>query len=195
VGVIKILRWEKVRGRLRFDFVCGARALEDHAWRTEALVEGARRRTLKDRELLLHLERAAAERDELRKRLDDLSERLVLAEAKERVGDPPRPVSDWSAQRPRDEARRFAIKCLEAGAPWAAIAAGAPDPVVILGRAKALGFDLKSIVGALLERSGGRGGGSPDLVQASAVDAAKAEAAWRWAVEELERATGVTPRS
>ena len=195
VGVIKILRWEKVRGHLRFEFVCGARALEDHAWRTEALVEGARRRTLKDRELLAHLERAAAERDELRKRLDELSERISLAEAKEKVGDPPRPVSDWSARRPREEARRFAIKCLEAGAPWAVIGTGAPDPVVVLGRAKTLGIDLKAIVPALLERSGGRGGGSPDLVQASATGAEKAEAAWRWAVGELERATGATPRS
>ena len=27
VGVIKIVRWEKVRGNLRFEFLCGARAL------------------------------------------------------------------------------------------------------------------------------------------------------------------------
>ncbi|HKQ58362.1 MAG TPA: alanyl-tRNA editing protein, partial [Candidatus Eisenbacteria bacterium] len=82
VGAIKIVRWEKVRGNLRLEFLCGARALRDHAWRTEALVEAARRRTLKDRDLLAHLERAAEERDELRKRLDALSERLVAAEAR-----------------------------------------------------------------------------------------------------------------
>ena len=45
VGVIKIVGWEKVRGNLRFEFLCGGRALRDHAWRTEAMVEGARRRT------------------------------------------------------------------------------------------------------------------------------------------------------
>jgi alanyl-tRNA synthetase len=190
VGAIKILRWEKVRGNLRFDFVCGARALQDHAWRTEALVEGARRRTLKDRELLAHLEKAAAERDELRKRLDELSERLLLAEARARVGQPPRPVTDFAPTRTREETRRFAIKCLEAGAPWVAIAAGAPEPVVVLGRAKSLALDLKSLVAGLLERTRGRGGGSPDLIQSSAADAASAEAAWRWGAEELPKLLG-----
>lgn len=185
VGAIKILRWEKVRGNLRFDFVCGARALEDHAWRTEALVEGAKRRTLKDRELLAHLEKAAAERDDLRKRLDELSERLILSEARERVGNPPRPVTDFAERRSREEVRRLAIKCLEAGAPWVAIGAGSPEPVVVLGRAKALTLDLKSLVPELLERTGGRGGGSPELVQASATDASSAEAAWRWSVEQI----------
>ena len=56
VGVIKIVRWEKVRGNVRFEFLCGGRALRDYAWRTEALLEAARRRTLKDRELIAHLE-------------------------------------------------------------------------------------------------------------------------------------------
>src|SRR4030095_3442582 len=96
-----------------------------------------------------------------------------------------RPVTDFAAQRTRDEVRRFAIKCLEAGAPWVAIAAGAPDPVVVLGRAKTLSPDLKALVPELLERTGGKGGGSPDLVQASAADAPRAEAAWRWAVEHI----------
>jgi alanyl-tRNA synthetase len=48
VGAIKVLRWEKVRGNLRFEFAVRRRSLEDHAWRTEALVEkrasGARSR-------------------------------------------------------------------------------------------------------------------------------------------------------
>jgi alanyl-tRNA synthetase len=195
VGAIKVVRWEKVRGNLRFEFLCGARALDDHAWRTEALVEGARRRTLKDRELLAHLERAAAERDELRRRLDELSERLLLADARTRVGDPPRPVSDFSASRSREEARRFAIKCLEAGAPWVSIGAAAPEPVVVVGRAKRIPLDLKALVPELLERSRGRGGGSPDLVQAAAADAESARAAWSWSLTQLEERTGARPAS
>src|SRR6185295_17028066 len=65
VGVVKVVRWEKVRGNVRIEFLCGARAVADHAWRTEALLEAAKRRTLKDRELIAHLEKAAEERDEL----------------------------------------------------------------------------------------------------------------------------------
>jgi len=90
--------------------------------------------------------------------------------------------------------RRLAIKCLEAGAPWVAVGAGGPEPVVVAGRAKALDLDLKAMVPALLERTGGRGGGSPDLVQSAARDAAAAESAWRWIAGELAARTGRAPR-
>ena len=185
VGAIKIVRWEKARGNLRFEFLCGARALDDHAWRTEALVESARRNTLKDRDLIEHLERALAERDQLRKRLQELTERLLLAEARERAGDPPRPVTDFAAERPRDEVRRFALKCLEVGAPWVVAGAGAPEPTVVAARQKILPLDLKALVPGLLERAKGRGGGSPDMVTVAAADALAAEEAWRWIVGEI----------
>jgi alanyl-tRNA synthetase len=190
VGVVKIVGWEKLRGNLRLEFLCGGRALRDHAWRTEALVEAARRRTLKDRDLIAHLERAADERNEIRKRLDALSERMLATDARERVGDPPRGVAEFSASRPREEVRRFALKCLEAGAPWVVAGAGSPDPVVVIGRAKALAADLKALLPGLLERARGKGGGSPDLVQVAAADASAAEEAWRWAGEEVPSRVG-----
>lgn len=189
VGTVKVLRWEKVRGNVRFAFLCGERAWRDHAWRTEALVEAARRRTLGDRDLIVHLERAAAERDELRRAAAALATRLVEAEARERTGAPPRPVTLFDAVRPRDELRQLALKSLEAGAPWVVLGAAAPEPVVLAGRAKALAADLRTLVPGLLERSRGRGGGSPELVQAAAADGASAEAAWRWAVEAVRGAT------
>jgi len=68
VGAIKIVGWERLRGNVRFAFLCGGRALRDHAWRTETLLEAAKRRSRSDRELVAHLERALDERDELKKR-------------------------------------------------------------------------------------------------------------------------------
>jgi alanyl-tRNA synthetase len=185
VGSIKVVGWEKLRGNLRLEFLCGGRALRDHAWRTEALVEGARRRTLKDRDLIAQLERVADERNEMRKRLDMLTERMLAADARERVGDPPRGVADFAPARPREEVRRFALKCLEAGAPWVVAGAAAPDPVVVIGRAKSISTDLKALLPGLLERARGKGGGSPDLIQVAAADAAAAEEAWHWASAEV----------
>jgi alanyl-tRNA synthetase len=192
VGSIKVLRWERVRANLRFEFLCGGRALRDHAWRTETLIESARRRSIADHELIVHLERAAAERDELRRRCEDLSGRLLSLEARERVGAPPRPVAAFETARPRSELRTLAIQCLAAGAPWIALGAGQPESVVLVGRARALDLDLRTMLQDLLSRSGGKGGGSPDLIQASAADPARAESAWRWAQEELARRLGVT---
>src|SRR5262249_14231756 len=175
---------------VRFEFLCGARALADHAWRTEALVERARRHTLKDRDLLEHLECAMAERDELRKRLTDLTERLIESEASEEVGAPPQAVAGLGERGPRDEVRKLAIRCLAAGAPWVAIAAKGPDPALTVGRAKSGSFDLKSLVPELLARSRGKGGGSPDLLQLAGASPEAIEEAWRWAAETLRREVG-----
>lgn len=190
VGVIKVLGWERVRGHVRFEFLCGERALRDHAWRTEAMVEAARRRSVADRDLLEHLERALAERDGLRRDLADACEALILREARERTGDPPRSVAELFPDRPRAELRTFAIKCLEAGAPWVIAAAAGPDPALVLGRAKGPGADLRALLPGLLERSGGKGGGSPDLVQVTAAGAGHVQAAFDWARGETTRLAG-----
>ncbi|HTR97776.1 MAG TPA: alanyl-tRNA editing protein [Candidatus Acidoferrales bacterium] len=185
VGAIKIVGWEKVRGNVRVAFVCGERALRDHAWRAEALLESARRRTLKDRDLLAHLERAADERDALAKQLRGLTARLLADEAAQRVGRPPSGVAECAQERPREDVRAFALACLTAGAPWVVSAARSPEPALVLGRAKGGAGDLRTLVPALLEASGGRGGGSPDQVQISAPDAAGLDRAFALAAERL----------
>jgi alanyl-tRNA synthetase len=183
VGIVKIVRWEKVRGNLRFEFLCGGRALRDHAWRTEALLEAARRRTLGDRELIAHLERAATERDELKKKLAALTAEALAAEARARVGSPPAPVADFSAARTRDDLRRFAIECLAAGAPWVVAGAGGAEPALVIARAKSGSGDLRTLLPELLARARGKGGGSADFLQVAPADAAAAESAWGWARE------------
>jgi len=178
VGAIKIVRWDKVRGNVRIEFLCGQRAFADYAWRTESLVEAAKRRTLKDRELIAHLERAAEERDELRRRLDELTDRMLLAEARERVGDPPGGVADLSALRTREEVRKFALKCLEAGAPWAVAASTGAEPTIVVARRKGAGVDLRPLADELRALAGGKGGGGADYLQITAADGGKAEAAF-----------------
>jgi len=187
VGVIKVLRWERVRGNVRFEFLCGARALRDHAWRNQALIEAAKRRTLGDRELIAHLERAAEERDALKKRLRELMAAVIESEAKEAVGSPPRGVASWFAERPREELRLLVNRCLEGGAPYAVAAAGAPEAALVVARAKGAGADLKRLLPALLEAARGKGGGSPDTLQISAADAASARTAFDLAAREIAK--------
>jgi alanyl-tRNA synthetase len=190
VGLVKIVRWERVRDNLRFEFVCGARALGDYAWRTEALLEAARRRTLHDTELIAHLERAAAERDELAKRVRELSGRIAAVEAAERVAASPGGVAEYRDRWAREEARAFTFQCIERGAAWVAAAAGGPEGFIILARPKAGAGDLKSLLPGLLERGRGKGGGTQDAVNVNAVDADSARAALDWAAGELPGLVG-----
>ena len=179
VGAIKIVGWEKVRGNVRFTFQCGARALRDHAWRTEALLEAAKRRSSSDRDLIAHLERALEERDELRKQLAVFRARQIADEARAAVGAPPQPVAVLARERSRDEVRQFALQCLEAGAPWVVSGTCGPEPSLVIARAKGGGGpDLKAWVSDLLAASRGKGGGSPEMITVSAADAPAAEAAF-----------------
>jgi alanyl-tRNA synthetase len=179
VGVIKIVRWEKVRGTIRFEFLCGGRALRDYAWRTETLLEAARRRTLGETELIEHLERAAAERDALRRQLRDLAERALRAEARERVGAPPAAVEEFRDSWPRDDVRRFTQLCLEAGSPRVVAGAAGPEAVLMVATPRGAGSDLRALLPELLEAARGKGGGSPDFLQISAADAGAAREAFR----------------
>ena len=191
VGAIKIVGWEKLRGNVRFAFLCGGRALRDHAWRTELLLDAAKRRSSSERELIAHLERALEERDELRKKFTALSARLIADEARAAVGSPPRSVAVMSEQRSRDDVRLFALQCLEAGAPWVVSAASAPEPTLVVGRGKAdAALDLRTFVPELLAAARGKGGGSPDVITVAAADAAGANAAFALARDKLAARAG-----
>ena len=185
IGVIKVLRWERVRDTLRFEFHCGSRAVRDYAWRIEAMAEAAKRRTMKELDLIPQLEKAATERDELARRVRDLTARIITGEAAERVARDPQGVAEFRDGWPRDDARSFAFKCIELGAPWIAVAAGGSDAFVMIARAKSGTCDVRALLPGLLERSAGKGGGSADAVQVSARDASTAKAAWEWACGEL----------
>jgi alanyl-tRNA synthetase len=171
----------------RFEFLCGRRALDDYAWRTTALLDAARRRTLHDRDLIAHLERAAEERDTLKKRLRELDERAVAEEARARTGDPPAAVEDFASERPRDLLRLFVIKCLEAGSPWVTAGTSAPEPAVVVGVRRGT-MDLRALLPELLALARGKGGGSPDMIQISAAAAASADACWKRAAEAVRAA-------
>ena len=185
IGVIKVLRWERVRDTLRFEFHCGSRAVRDHAWRIEAMAGAAKRRTMKELDLIPQLEKAAAERDELVRRVRDLTARIISGEAAERVARDSQGVAEFRDGWPREEARTFAFKCIEFGALWIAVAAGGPEPFIMIARARSGSGDVRALLPGLLERSAGKGGGSADAVQVSARDATAARTAWEWARAEL----------
>jgi alanyl-tRNA synthetase len=87
--------------------------------------------------------------------------------------------------------RSFALQCLEAGAPWVISAAAAPEPALVVARAKgssaAVALDLRTLVPALLAAARGKGGGSPDMVTVAPADADGARAAFAAALEALEK--------
>ena len=103
-----------------------------------------------------------------------------------KVGEPPCAFAEISATRTREEAREVALHALSAGARWVVSAASGAEPVVVIGRAKSLAGDLKSLLPDLLAAAKGKGGGSPEMLQVAAADGASAEAAYALACERVK---------
>ena len=180
IGVIKITGWEKVRGHVRFEFLCGARSLSDHAWRVEVLREGARRRTVSERDLVASLERLADERTVLARELESVRRAALEGEARAAVTASGR-LADWSPARSREDVRRLVILAIEAGARWAVAGAAAPVPVLVIARPRGTAPDLREWLPELLARARGKGGGSPELLTLAPADSAAAHATHDWA--------------
>jgi alanyl-tRNA synthetase len=80
--------------------------------------------------------------------------------------------------------KAFAQAALKHGAPVVVLAARAPEPALVVMRARELSApDLKAIAPELLALAQGRGGGGSDLLTVVARDAALLDAAYRRALE------------
>lgn len=77
VGMIKILGWERHRGNIRLEFICGWRALRDYTRKQSVVREVSKLLMTSDAELVAQAERLVAERDALKQSLVE-KERLLL---------------------------------------------------------------------------------------------------------------------
>lgn len=183
VGAIKVRRWEKHRGGVRLEFVCGDRALRDHQRRVRELGQAAARRNTSDAEILEVLLRAAAERDELRKQMKGMAEQLARLEARDEAASHRASGALVLArvfdERSADSLRALCRALTAEGVERVVLAARGPAPLVIAGRPRgaAGGQDLRAFLPGLLERAGGRGGGGADELQVTATSGDTAAAA------------------
>lgn len=88
IGLIKIRKWEKYKGNIRVEFVCGTRALKDYSWKNLYIKEMGKLLSSKDTDVLdkvHHLygtkESLEKENRSLREELFHLKSQLLLKES------------------------------------------------------------------------------------------------------------------
>ncbi|MEO6463512.1 MAG: alanyl-tRNA editing protein, partial [Candidatus Eisenbacteria bacterium] len=186
IGSIKVRRWEKWRGGVRVEFVCGVRALADHQDRVRAMVEAALRRNTADHDVIAQLERAADERVALARQLKRLGEQLAEAEAAA-WGASAAAGAGWARlldERDAAAVKSLAVAALRRGAPLVVVAARAPEPVLVVARPRDRKEpDVRALAPDLLAAGAGRGGGGPDLFSMVAADGERLLAAYALARE------------
>jgi len=190
IGPIKVRRWEKWKGGVRVEFVCGVRALADYQDRVRALVEVALRQHTSDRDVIDVLERAAAERAQLLKVVRRLGEQLALAEARSwalgrvAAAGPARGWARFIDERDPAALKALATATVAQGAPLVVVASESPEPALVIARSRELpGPDLKSFAAELRELAVGKGGGGADLLTIVARDALALRGAYSRALE------------
>ncbi len=180
IGSIQVLSWERFRGGLRLEFVCGGRALRSFRRFRDVVAGCIRGVSVLPEELPAAIERMQAENKDLRKTIRTGQEQLAKYEALTLAGHALQvgerflvvesvPQSDANvlksmatsiAGRPGYDAALFS-----ADAPFLAVVARSP------GGALEAGVVLRRLV----ERFGGKGGGRADLAQGGGLNADKAE--------------------
>jgi len=167
IGLIKILRLEKIRGNVRLEFLCGRRALRDYAWKHRDLRAMANRLTVDASEVRDVFERLLEERREQTKKIRKLQESLAGYEAddlaRKAEGGVVRRVF---ADRELQGVRRLALSLVREREAVALFGLKAGERVhLVLACGESLGLDLRELVPLLGPVIEGKGGGRPTLVE------------------------------
>jgi alanyl-tRNA synthetase len=185
IGVIKIRRWERLRGGVRLEFACGGRALRDYRWKHALLSGLAASLSVQDRAVADAVARLAAEARASARQAAELRERLLERDARSYLaaaGPGPQIVAAV-LDRPADEAAALAGKIAASGEAVAVFAAGGR---IVVACAPALGVAADALLREIVEPLGGRGGGRSQFAQ-GVVPLEAQEAAIALAREALRR--------
>ena len=193
IGAVRLRRWERFKGGMRVEFLCGWRALRDSRWKNALVRDLAVKLTVKDREVAEAVERLMGQFRERDRTLAGLRDQLVELEAQRRLENlpsTPRIVTEvlpgWSAEMTSALAGRLAA----AGSTIAALATS--DGRVIVARSSDLHLDAAALLRRALEPLGGRGGGRPAFAQ-GAVPPEQVNDALASLRAEVHRVLGVKP--
>lgn len=77
LGIIKIRRWEKYKGNIRVEFVCGGRALKDYTWKNTYIREIGLLLSSKDKDVLEKVNKLYGDKIELEKENRSLKDSLL----------------------------------------------------------------------------------------------------------------------
>ncbi len=191
IGLIRLGPAEKIRGNLRFEFVCGGRALGDYRVKDRAARKLAGTFSCAAAGVTAQVEKLGAEHKALKKRARQLGERLAAFESEEIArAAAGRVVARVLDDRTPEEARALALAVIKRGDLAVAYgAAGEGQAHIILARAEALKADLRQAVAAVAAVCPVKGGGGPSLVELVTAEKAKLQEAVAAAAAWLEANT------
>jgi alanyl-tRNA synthetase len=183
VGLIKIIRWERIRNHVRFDFLCGGRALSDFVRKNRNLRLLANRLSVNEQDIPAALEKLSVEAKALQKKGRRLEEDLLLYEAREMARSAQGSIiKSFLTDKGPTEGRKLALNLIRQGEFHVLFGLRSEGKVhFVFARSGDRGLDLRELVGLVTSLIPAKGGGSPSLVEIVAEESVDA-------VDVLDRA-------
>jgi alanyl-tRNA synthetase len=192
IGVIKMGRWEHIRGNIRLQFLCGRRALEDNRFKSRLVESLSDRYSTGIHNVLDVVTKQAEENKQLRKTVKRLSEQTTIFEARDLLskGVPCGEITIVRAvfdHRPFDEVKSLAMRM-----------ADSEQVVVLLGNrtnkgqlafscSEGLPYQMDGLIANACTILAGRGGGSPRFAFGGGPLAEKVDEAVQSAFELIQK--------
>jgi alanyl-tRNA synthetase len=170
VGIVALRSWEKFRGGMRLEFVCGHRALREFRVLRDAVAGSLRYLSVAPQDLPAAIDGAQGENKDLRRRIRDLGDRLAAHEAAAMVERGRLDGSSRVIVEVLDGWDQQGLKAMASAAAAqpgvvAALLSSAEPALVVIARAPDVALDAAAVLKALQQTFGGKGGGKPELAQ------------------------------
>jgi alanyl-tRNA synthetase len=170
VGLIKVLRWEKVRDTTRAEFICGRLAEADYFWKSRFIVELAQQQTTKDTSIPKQVRDLYDGHRELRREAERLRTELLKyeiadLEARAREISGTRVISAYLESRTAADIKEIALRLTDKGSTVALLAAGKDSVHFVFSRSEDVPVDMRELIAVACGIVDGGGGGKPAVCQ------------------------------
>jgi alanyl-tRNA synthetase len=169
IGIVKILKSERIRNNLRFDFLCGHRALKDYSWKNRILRQLAGQFTVSEQEIFSSVEKVVSDSKSQKKKLRKMQQKIAQYESQEIIGKAKEQIiKDILVEKTVEEAKFLALNIIRRDE-FVVLYALKREKTghLILAASENLNLDLRELVPLLSPLIKGKGGGSPSLVEMS----------------------------
>jgi len=192
IGLIKIIRLERIRNNIRFEFICGRRALEDYLRKNRILRELSTRFTVNEGEILYSVEKLSSDLKSQQRNRKKMQEKIAQYEAQEIMQEAEgKVIKEVFVDKTPEEVRFLVLSIIRKGDFVVLFGLkGEERGHLILACSENLDIDMREIVPLVSPLIKGKGGGSSSLVEVAGEEKENLEQALEKAFEFIKKKMG-----
>ncbi len=192
IGLIKILKLERIRNNIRFEFICGKRTLEDYLWKNRILRELSTRFTVNEGEILSSVEKLSSDLKSQKRKGKKMQEKIAQYEAQEIIQETKeRIIKELFVDKTPEEVRFLVLNIIRKGDFVVLFGLkGEERGHLILACSENINIDMREIVPLVSPLIKGKGGGRPSLVEIAGEEIENLEQALERAFEFIKKKMG-----